>query len=171
MWLGVFSRWQRTNAKAMHFRVNFPSSAFIEHHTGDERDNIAVWQRVLGKHQTQTPQGITANATLPNMLWSFEHPKVNISQHYPTMLGGVAPTCCVLLHGALHPVHTIPFSNENDTVLFRFQKDSRPHLSFLYRFRPSTLQRASVLKTLLNLILYSFIFSIHSSSITFPATN
>ena len=43
----------------------------------------------------------------------------------------------------LGPVHTNPFSNENGAVLLRFQKDSRPHLSFSYRFRPSTLQRSS----------------------------
>ena len=36
-----------------------------------------------------------------------------------------------------------PFSNENGTVLLRFQKDLRPHLSFSYCFRPSTLQRSS----------------------------
>ena len=41
----------------------------------------------------------------------------------------------------LGPVHTNPFSNENGAVLLRFQKDLRPHLSFSYRFRPSTLQR------------------------------
>ena len=43
----------------------------------------------------------------------------------------------------LGPVHTSPFSNENGAVLLRFQKDLRPHLSFSYRFRPSTLQRSS----------------------------
>ena len=37
-------------------------------------------------------------------------------------------------------VHTNPFSNENGAVLLRFQKDLLPHLSFSYRFRPSTLQ-------------------------------
>ena len=42
----------------------------------------------------------------------------------------------------LVPVHTNPFSNENGTVLLR------PHLSFSYRFRPSTLQRRICLKTL-----------------------
>ena len=41
----------------------------------------------------------------------------------------------------LGPVHTNPFSNEKGAVLLRFQKDLRPHLSFSYRFRPSTLQR------------------------------
>ena len=30
----------------------------------------------------------------------------------------------------LGPVHTNPFSNENGTVLLRFQKDLRPNLSF-----------------------------------------
>ena len=39
------------------------------------------------------------------------------------------------------PVHTNPFSNENGAVLLRFQNDLRPHLSFSYCFRPSTLQR------------------------------
>ena len=43
----------------------------------------------------------------------------------------------------LGPVHTNPFSNKNEAVLLRFQKDFRPHLSFSYRFRPSTLQRRS----------------------------
>ena len=47
------------------------------------------------------------------------------------------------------PVHTNPFSNENGAVLLRFQKDLRPHLSFSYHFRPSTLQRRTCLKTLL----------------------
>jgi len=47
------------------------------------------------------------------------------------------------------PVHTNPFSNENGAVSLRFQKDLRPHLSFSYRFRPSTLQRCIRLKTLL----------------------
>ena len=45
--LGVFSRWQRTLAIAMHFRVFYrlhSSSAIM----ADERDNIAVSQRVLG---------------------------------------------------------------------------------------------------------------------------
>ena len=41
----------------------------------------------------------------------------------------------------LSPVHTNPFSNKNGAVLLRFQKDLRPHLSFSYRFRPSTPQR------------------------------
>ena len=62
--------------------------------------------------------------------------------------------CTMLSRGILHntpsifqvfsrcsgPVHTSPFSNENGAVLLRFQKDLRPHLSFSYRFRPSTLQ-------------------------------
>ena len=39
------------------------------------------------------------------------------------------------------PVHTNPFSNENGAVLLGFQNDLHPHLSFSYRFRPSTLQR------------------------------
>ena len=41
----------------------------------------------------------------------------------------------------LGPVHTNPFSNENGAVLLRFQKYLRPHLTFSYRFYPSTLQR------------------------------
>ena len=41
----------------------------------------------------------------------------------------------------LGPVHNNPFSNENGAVLLGFQNDLRPHLSFSYRFRPSTLQR------------------------------
>lgn len=41
------------------------------------------------------------------------------------------------------PVHIDPFSNEKGAVLLRFQKDLRPHLSFSYCFRPSTLQRRS----------------------------
>ena len=41
----------------------------------------------------------------------------------------------------LSPTHTNPFSNENEAVVLCFQKDLRPHLSFSYRFRPSTLQR------------------------------
>ena len=50
-----------------------------------------------------------------------------------------------ILHGSgslvfRGPVHTNPFSNENGDVMVRFQKDLRPHLSFSYRFRPSTLQ-------------------------------
>ena len=53
----------------------------------DERDNIVVSQRVLGKYETQTPLGITVKVTLANMLWSFEHPKANISQHYPNNVG------------------------------------------------------------------------------------
>ena len=40
----------------------------------------------------------------------------------------------------LGPVHTNPFSNENGAILLRFQKVLRPHLSFSYCFRPSTLQ-------------------------------
>ena len=58
----------------------FPSSVFIERHNCGR----------LGKYQTQTPQGITVKATLPNMLWSFEHPKANISQHSPNNVGW----CC-----------------------------------------------------------------------------
>ena len=38
-------------------------------------------------------------------------------------------------------VRISPFSKENGAVLLRFQKDLRPHLTFSYRFRPSTLQR------------------------------
>ena len=49
-------------------------------------------------------------------------------------------------------VHTTPFSNENGTVLLRFQNDSRPPLLFPYRFRPSTLQRVAIMKTILRLI-------------------
>ena len=58
------------------------------------------------------------------------------------------------IHAPLDPVHTTSFSNENGTVLLRFQNTSRPHLSFPYRFRPSTIQRVSVLKTFLNLIFF-----------------
>ena len=50
----------------------------------------------------------------------------------------------------LGPVHTNPFSNENGAVLLSFQKGLRPHLSFSYRFCPSTPQRRIYLKTLLN---------------------
>ena len=39
------------------------------------------------------------------------------------------------------PSTLIPFQTK--TVLLRFQNDLRPHLSFSYRFRPSTLQRRS----------------------------
>ena len=84
MWLGVFSI-----AIAMHFRVFhrlYSSTATL----ADERDNIAVSQRVLGKYQIQTPLGITLQATLPNMMWSFQLPKANISQHYPNNVGW----CC-----------------------------------------------------------------------------
>ena len=89
MWLGVFSRWQRKIAIAMHFLVFhrlYSSSAIM----AGERDKIAVSQRVLGRYQTRTPLGITVKATLPNMLWSFEHSKANISQHYPNNVGW----CC-----------------------------------------------------------------------------
>ena len=41
------------------------------------------------------------------------------------------------------PFHTNPFSNENGALLLHFQKDLSPHVSFSYRFRPSTLQRRS----------------------------
>ena len=34
-----------------------------------------------------------------------------------------------------------PFFKQNGAVLLRFQKELRPHLSFPYRFRPSTLNR------------------------------
>ena len=40
-----------------------------------------------GKYQTHTPLGITVKATLPNMLWSFEQAKANISQHYSNSVG------------------------------------------------------------------------------------
>ena len=54
----------------------------------DKHDNvIVVLQRVLGKYQTQTPLGITIKGTLPNKLWSFEHPKANISHQYPNNVG------------------------------------------------------------------------------------
>ena len=66
-----------------------------------------------------------------------------------------------LSHSFKDPVHTTPFSNENNTVLFRFQKDLHPHLSFSYHFHPSTLQRVSVLKTILNLIFFYKIFFLH----------
>jgi len=45
--------------------------------------------------------------------------------------------------GPIHTNQTNPFSNDNGAVLLRFQKDLCPHLSFSYRFRPSTLQRSS----------------------------
>ena len=47
------------------------------------------------------------------------------------------------------PVHTNPFSNENGAVLFCFQKDLRPHLSFSYCFRRPHYNAVSALKTLL----------------------
>ena len=50
---------------------------------------------------------------------------------------------CSPENSLLSAVHTNPFSNENGTVLLRFQKDLRPRLSFWYRFRPSSLQRQS----------------------------
>ena len=49
----------------------------------------------------------------------------------------------ILAFKLLGPVHTNPFSNQNGAVLLRFQNDLRPHLSFSYLFRPSTLQRSS----------------------------
>ena len=51
--------------------------------------------------------------------------------------------CLVVVEDVLDlgSVHTNPFLNENGVVLLRFRKDLRPHLSFSYRFRPSTLQR------------------------------
>ena len=50
---------------------------------------------------------------------------------------------CAFLSRSLGPVHTNQFSNENGAVLLQFQKELRPHLSFSYLFRPSTLQRRS----------------------------
>ena len=59
-------------------------------------------------------------------------------------LYGVAMTWLVeVCAPLLWPQLLHQFSNENETVLLRFQKDLRPHLSFSYRFRPSTLQRSS----------------------------
>ena len=49
----------------------------------------------------------------------------------------------------LGPVHNNPFSNENEAVLLRFQKDLRPHLLFSYRFALPYYNVVSVLKTLL----------------------
>ena len=51
--------------------------------------------------------------------------------------------CCrtVRVRYEIKLFHTSPFSKENRAVLLRFQKDLRLHLSFSYRFRPSTLQR------------------------------
>ena len=46
-------------------------------------------------------------------------------------------------HHLLGPIHTNPFSNKNGAVLLCFQRDLRPHLSFSYRFRQSTLQWSS----------------------------
>ena len=43
----------------------------------------------------------------------------------------------------------IRFSNENETVLLRFQKDLRPHVLFSYRFRRPHYNAVSALKTLL----------------------
>ena len=48
--------------------------------------------------------------------------------------------CDGVTSDSLGPIHTNPLSNENGTVLLRFQKDLPPHLSFSYRFCPSTLQ-------------------------------
>ena len=67
---------------------------------GDERDNIAVSQRVLGKYQTQTPQGITAKATFPTCCDRLNTLKPTSANTIPTMLGDVAPRCCARLHGA-----------------------------------------------------------------------
>ena len=54
----------------------------------------------------------------------------------------IRPKIAILKHRILYgPVHTNPFSNENGAVLVRFQKDLHAHLSFSYRFRPSSLQR------------------------------
>ena len=61
--MGVFLRWQRKIAITIYFRVShrlYSSSAII----GDERDNIAVSHRVLGKYQSQLPLGITVKPTL-----------------------------------------------------------------------------------------------------------
>jgi len=41
-----------------------------------------------------------------------------------------------------HSFHSYVNSNAPSTLI-RFQKDLHPHLLFLYRFRPSTLQRSS----------------------------
>jgi len=60
------------------------------------------------------------------------------------------------------PVHTNPFSNENGAVLLCFQKDLRPHLSFSYRFRPSTLQRRIRLKRFYTLIAHTQLNSTHA---------
>ena len=97
--LGVFSRWQRTIAIALHFRVFhrlYSSSAII----ADQRDSIAVSQRILGKYQTQTPLHINVKATLSNICDRLNTLKPTSANTIPTMLGDVAPTCCVRLHGA-----------------------------------------------------------------------
>ena len=50
---------------------------------------------------------------------------------YFSFLRAKAPST-IFLSQCVHlgPVHTNPFSNENGAVLFRFQKDLCPHLSF-----------------------------------------
>ena len=63
------------------------------------------------------------------------------------------------------PVHTNPLSNKNRAVLLRFQKDLHPHLSFSYRFRPSTLQQQSREKPLFSVCLPFWILTVEWSGI------
>ena len=93
-----------------------------------------------------------AFATLHDWLKKFAqifHPIRSKTKTNRDSLARVFPRFASTTCNYLGPVHTNPFSNENGAVLLRFQKDLPPHLSFSYRFRPSTLQRRICLKTLL----------------------
>ena len=72
---------------------------------------------LLGKYQPQTPVGITVKVTLPNLLWPFEHPKANISQHYPNNVGSCwANMLCSFARGLKHMI----WKFQNAGIIFIF---------------------------------------------------
>ena len=84
----------------MHFRIFhrlYSPSAII----ADERDNTAVLQRVLGKYQTQIPLSLTVKLHCPTCCDRLNTLKPTSANTTSTVLGDVAPACCVHLHRAL----------------------------------------------------------------------
>ena len=72
----------------------FSSSAFFERHNGGTNVTKLQFSRVLVKYQTQMQHCPTCCDRLNNL-------KPTSVSTIPTMLGDVAPTCRVRLHGAL----------------------------------------------------------------------
>ena len=102
MCLGVFSRWQRAIAIAMHFRVFHRLYSSSAMHNGGQTWQHCSFAKNLGQISIpDSPRYYRKSNIAQHVVIVWTPLKPTSANTIPAMLGNAVPTCCVRLHGLL----------------------------------------------------------------------